>query len=603
VIGARLDRLDPAQRELLQDCSIAGFSFTLDTLGHIIGDEQVDLEERLTPLVQAELLEVNRDPRSPERGQYRFVQGLIREVAHGRISREMRAQRHVEAARYLEGLGQELAPVVASHYLQAYEAASGDEAIELQAQARRALLAASDRAADLYSHEQAISLAEQALDATDDDSDRAPIWERIAVAAGVLARFDQAVEVAQQAIDHYGETNDDEALNRAVHLLAVIYNDANLSQRAVDLLEPHLESAVLESDANLARAAADLARAYLLTAVPNERTAAAAEDALPALEGFELTQQIADAMITRGTALGGMGRIRQGLALIKGGLELADAEGYAFTSIRARINLTYVGAVEDPVMGFNAYREAYDLARRTGQRGMALFLTPLLAGYHAFRGELDEVEALATDPILEGAPLHNVGQSLEARSRAADLRGDLALGKALFEEASVALENTEDLQVSVGHDVFVNSRALMEGRFADAFEGSLAVNERSERPIVYTIAEGASAAFLVGNPDWVAEIGDLYREAGVLARQQTEVADAVSALLDDPSPAAVRRLEEFLGKMDALVVALPAAFLAAALALHGPQPDRERLDADFRARADKYGFQGIVDLYEGLLDG
>jgi hypothetical protein len=259
--------------------------------------------------------------------------------------------------------------------------------------------------------------------------------------------------------------------------------------------------------------------------------------------------------------------------------------------------------VEDPVMGFNAYREAYDLARRTGQRGMVLFLSPLLAGYHVFRGELDEVDALATDPILEGAPLDNVGHSLEQRSRVADLRGDLALGKALFEEASVALENTEDIQVSVGHDVFVNSRALMEGRFADAFEGSLAVNERSERPVAYTIAEGASAAYLVGNPDWVAEIADLYREAGVLARQQTEVADAVSALLDDPLPGAVRRIEGVMVEMDAEVVALPATFLAATLALHGPESERERLDADFRARADKYGFQGIVDLYEGLLDG
>jgi class 3 adenylate cyclase len=601
VIGARLDRLDPAERELLQDCSIAGFSFTLDTLAAIIGDDSVDLEARLAPLVQAELLEVNRDPRSPERGQYQFVQGLIREVAHGRISREVRITRHVEAAGYLEGFGPELAVVVAAHYLEAYEAATGDEAIELRAKARQALLAASDRAADLHSYEQVRSLAEQALGATDDDAERAPIWERIAEAASILAESELAVDSAQRAIDHYRAIGDAEGVNRTVHLLAVIYNDANLSQRAVDLLEPHLESADLESDPNLAIAATDLARAYLLTGRPSEETAAAAEEALPALEGLELTDQIANAMITRGTALGAMGRIRQGLALIQGGLELADAEGYAFTSIRARINLTYIGSVEDPVMGFNAYREAYDIARRTGQRGMALFLTPLLAGFHVFRGELDAVESVSTDPILEGAPLDNVGQSLEQRSRVADLRGDLAKGRALFEEASVALENTEDIQVSVGHDVFDNSRSLMEGRFADAYEGALAVNKRSDRPVVYTIADGASAAFLVGNRDWVLEIANLYREAGVMARQQTEVADAVSALLDDPSPAAVRRIEGLMTEMDDEIVALPAAFLAAALALHGPESERERLDIDFRARADKYGFQGIVDLYEGLL--
>jgi len=602
VIGARLDRLDATERELLQDCTIAGHSFTLDTLAHIIGDENGDLEGRLAPLVQAELLEVNRDPRSPERGQYRFVQGLIREVAHGRISREVRVARHVEAARYLEGFGPELAVVVAAHYLEAYEAATEDEATELRAKARESLLAASDRAADLHSYEQVRSLAEQALDATDDDAERAPIWERIAEAAGVLAENELAVDSALQAIDHYRATHDADGVNRAVHLLAVIYNDANLSQRAVDLLEPHLEKADLESDPNLAIAASDLARAYLLTGTPSEETAAAAEAALPALEGFELTRQIAEAMITRGTALGAIGRIRQGMALIKGGLELADAEGYAFTSIRGRINLTYVGSVEDPVMGFNAYREGYDIARRTGQRGMTMFLNVMLTGFQVVRGDLDAVETLATDPIFEGAPLDTVGQSVGHRGRGADLRGDLALGRALFEEAKVALEQTEDIQVGIDLDVFTNARSLMEAQFANAFDGSLAVARRSSRPVAYTLNEAFVAASLTGNRDWLAEVLDLYREAGVMARTQANVVEAVSRLLDDPSPATARRVEALMSQMDDQVLALPAAFLAAALALHGPEADRDRLDTDFRARADKYGFAGIVNLYEGLLE-
>jgi len=55
--------------------------------------------------------------------------------------------------------------------------------------------------------------------------------------------------------------------------------------------------------------------------------------------------------------------------------------------------------------------------------------------------------------------------------------------------------------------------------------------------------------------------------------------------------------------MDERVLALWATFLAATLALHGPESEQERLDVDFRARAGKYGFQGIVDLYEGLLAG
>jgi len=37
------------------------------------------------------------DPRSPERGQYAFVQSLVREVAYGTLSRPDRRNRHRSA--------------------------------------------------------------------------------------------------------------------------------------------------------------------------------------------------------------------------------------------------------------------------------------------------------------------------------------------------------------------------------------------------------------------------------------------------------------------------------------------------------------------------
>ena len=47
-----------------------------------------DLEPRLRGLVRRELLDREIDPRSPERGQYAFVQALIREVAYNTLSQE-----------------------------------------------------------------------------------------------------------------------------------------------------------------------------------------------------------------------------------------------------------------------------------------------------------------------------------------------------------------------------------------------------------------------------------------------------------------------------------------------------------------------------------
>ena len=54
------------------------------------------------------------DPRSPERGQYAFVQGIIREVAYGMLSKADRRARHLAVAHHFEAAGDdELAGVVA----------------------------------------------------------------------------------------------------------------------------------------------------------------------------------------------------------------------------------------------------------------------------------------------------------------------------------------------------------------------------------------------------------------------------------------------------------------------------------------------------------
>ena len=81
------------------------------------------------------------DPRSPERGQYAFVQALIREVAYNTLAKTDRKARHLAAARYFEALGiDELAGALAGHYLAAYaNAAEGAEADALAGQARIAL--------------------------------------------------------------------------------------------------------------------------------------------------------------------------------------------------------------------------------------------------------------------------------------------------------------------------------------------------------------------------------------------------------------------------------------------------------------------------------
>ena len=134
-------------------------------------------QPRLRGLVRRELLALDVDPRSPGRGQYAFVQALVREVAYHTLSRRDRRLRHLAAARYLETLGtDEIAGALADHYQAAYRnTPPGPEADALAAQARVALRAAAERATALGSHAQAVAFLEQALEITTDPADRAAL--------------------------------------------------------------------------------------------------------------------------------------------------------------------------------------------------------------------------------------------------------------------------------------------------------------------------------------------------------------------------------------------------------------------------------------------
>ncbi|MGH7418892.1 MAG: ATP-binding protein, partial [Candidatus Rokuibacteriota bacterium] len=180
LVAARIDANDPADRAILADAAIVGQSFTLPALAGITGQADTALGAALDRLVRRELLIRDDDPRSPERGQYRFVQAIVREIAYETLSKKDRRAKHLAAARHFEALGdEELAGVLASHYLEAYRATpAGPEAEALAGQARIALGAAADRAASLHSHAVALRHFEDALAVATDPAEVALLHER-----------------------------------------------------------------------------------------------------------------------------------------------------------------------------------------------------------------------------------------------------------------------------------------------------------------------------------------------------------------------------------------------------------------------------------------
>ena len=116
-------------------------------------------------------LSVQADPRSPERGQYGFVQDLVRTVAYETLSKRERKSSHLSAARYLVAScgaeEHEIVEVVASHYVDAYRVApEADDAREIGEQARRMLVRAGERAASLAAAAEARAYFQQARPAS-----------------------------------------------------------------------------------------------------------------------------------------------------------------------------------------------------------------------------------------------------------------------------------------------------------------------------------------------------------------------------------------------------------------------------------------------------
>ena len=94
------------------------------------------------------------DPFSPERGQLGFLQALIQRITYETIGRRDRRRRHLAAARFLAtdtGIDpDEIAEVIASHYLDAHQAdAAAEDGDDVRAEARHWFTRAAERAASL----------------------------------------------------------------------------------------------------------------------------------------------------------------------------------------------------------------------------------------------------------------------------------------------------------------------------------------------------------------------------------------------------------------------------------------------------------------------
>ena len=271
LIASRLDGVPPEERSLLQNAAVIGQTFSVPALAALSGGDAAALAASLRDLVLRELLALDTDPRSPERGQYGFVQGLIREVAYGTLAKPERRAKHVAAAEYFEGLDDdELVGVVATHYAEAQRATSERTERDLTgARAREWLARAGRRALALGSPEQALAYLEQALALTDDLAARAALLDVMGDAAFRAEAFERSVASLEAAITLYQGVANLEAAGQSTARLADVLGLA--LRRFADAITRAEEAIAWFGETGSERTRADLAATLAAMQTDSER--------------------------------------------------------------------------------------------------------------------------------------------------------------------------------------------------------------------------------------------------------------------------------------------------------------------------------------------
>jgi class 3 adenylate cyclase/tetratricopeptide (TPR) repeat protein len=515
LIAARLDGLPQEERRLLQDAAVLGKTFTKRALAALAPLPEAQLDPLLASLVRKEVLGVQADPRSPEHGQYGFLQDLVRHVAYETLSKRERRARHLAAAAHLQSAfpeEEEIVEVVASHYLDAYQAApDAEDADEIKSMAREMLARAGERAASLGAGREAQRYYEQAAELTDDPLERAGLDDRAGRMAWRRGRGDEARALFGKAQAIYeAEGLKREAARISSVLAEIDFREGHVSEAAARL-EQALESLPAEEpDADVAAVAAQLGR-FLVLGGQFALAAPRLELALELAEALKLSEVFAHALTTKAVVLLRANRLEEARILLEGALTIGDEHDIPAVVIRTSNNLGVVFESADRYADSVLITDrAEAIARRMGDR---VWESQLIAGSIsglALLGRWDE--ALAREEELQKAGTAEMNRSGLIHLVGIECwRGGLEQARGRLEQAAelAASESTESMTAYRLHEGQI---LRMEGNP----QAALAVLEpvldaRSEIGITFLtvklgFVEALEAAFALGDAAKVDEL-------------------------------------------------------------------------------------------------
>jgi class 3 adenylate cyclase/tetratricopeptide (TPR) repeat protein len=501
LIAARLDGLSAAERRLIQDASVIGKTCSRAALAAVSGFSEQDLEPLLAALLSKEVLFVQADPRSPERGQYGFLQDLVRTVANETLSKRDRKAKHLHVAAYLERTWgpdeEEIVEVVASHFAEAYRLApDADDAGPIRDRAREMLVRAGERAASLAAAEEADAYFVRAAELADSPAERARLFERSGEMAVRLGRLEEASRHFQEAKALFEASEMRHPAARVQARLAEIEFLKNHLEEAVESTQRAYQAmAGDEQDPDFAIVAAQLGRFLALAGRELEATPVL-EEALRLAEQQQLWDVYSNALSSRAVALMRQARFDEAVILVRRALEVALDRDYPAAAFRAWNNLAVALERQDRFHeATEVVIKSLELARRTGDRGQEL---SMLTG-----NLFSLVQAGRWDEALEVADEARSAEELEsipwAASGLADLiqihvrRGDMdAAGSLVAAFAGQADEDNMEVRLNTRCATAEYLRAAGRAHEALAYADEVVARE----PALGLSASGVKGAFV-----------------------------------------------------------------------------------------------------------
>jgi tetratricopeptide (TPR) repeat protein len=511
LVAARLDSLSADERRLVESGAVLGKTFTKQGLAAVSGVSGVPLDALLGALLSKEIFSVQADPRSPERGQYAFLQDIVKRVAYDTISRRERKAKHLAAAEFLaSGMAadeDEIAEVIAAHYLDAFNSAPNDaDAPALRERAFETFVRAAERAAALGANIQAQRAFERAAGLTDDVQARAELLERAGIAAYVGAGHDAERDftIAIELFESIGATH--AAARVAARVAEISWEQGRIEQGLESMDAAFAVLSEDEPDADLAALAAQHGR-FMLFAGQAELAIERIDRALSIAEQLWLPETLAHALNTKGVVLYSFGRFVEGQTLVRRALDLALESDKPSAALRAYYNLADQLVQDDRLKESAAVgRDGLELARRVGNRYWEWSLLGNAYSFFAL-GEWDEVTA-REQLLPEGEWTHiriafaTLLTSIVPLRLHRGQRDDATRYMSLFAELETSADTQERSQV-----LFAKASVLFaEGRYDEALQNALAAFE--QRHTMSVRYEAVKEAFVVA-VDAALALGDL----------------------------------------------------------------------------------------------